>query len=170
MDSAISGVIDKKKVGGIYGHFFRDLPHDIKEKLSKKFRENKSLIEQEGNRNHVKEAEERLRKEAERKRRGEDEHVDTFQPVTGMSKMRKAMEDKKGYADPDVGTQTEAEMMEELYISARKKLKEPPYDCNASGVQLFFTEVLRLFGSASMHVFISREWCVESWEECTRCF
>ena len=35
MDSAISGVIDKKKVGGIYGHFFRDLPHDIKEKLSK---------------------------------------------------------------------------------------------------------------------------------------
>ena len=68
----------------------------------------------------MKEAEERLRKEAERKRRGEDEHVDTFQPVTGMSKMRKAMEDKKGYADPDVGTQTEAEMMEELYISARK--------------------------------------------------
>ncbi len=120
MDSAISGVIDKKKVGGIYGHFFSDLPPEIKDKLNKKFRENKSLIEHEGNRNHVKEAAERARKEAERKMNGEAEQVDTFKPVTGMSKMRKAMEDKKGYADPDVGTQTEAEMMEELYISARK--------------------------------------------------
>ena len=121
MDSAISGVIDKKKVGGIYGHFFSDLPSEIKEKLSKKFRENKSLIEHEGNRNHVEEAAEKARKDAERKARGKTSPLSThFQPVTGMSKMRKAMEDKKGFADPDVGTQSEAEMMEELYISARK--------------------------------------------------
>ena len=121
LDGAISGVIDKKKVGGIYGHFFSDLPPDIKEKLGKKYRENKSLIEHEGNRNHIEEALEKARKEAERKARGEEEkEVDTFQPVTGMSKMRRAMEDKKGNADPDVGTQSEAEMMEELYISARR--------------------------------------------------
>lgn len=116
LDASISGVIDKKKVGGIYGHFYSDLPTDIKEKLSKKYRENKTMIEQEGNRNYVKEAEEKKKKEKEGKKKEED----SFQPVTGMSMMRKKMEASKAYADPDVGTQSEAEMMEELYISARK--------------------------------------------------
>ena len=114
LDASISGVIDKKKVGGIYGHFFGDLPSDIKEKLSKKYRENKTMIEQEGNRNYVKEAEEKKKKGKDKK------EEDSFQPKTGMSMMRKKMEASKAYADPDVGTQSEAEMMEELYISARK--------------------------------------------------
>jgi stress-induced morphogen len=117
LDASISGVIDKKKVGGIYGHFFADLPHDIKEKLSKKYRENKTMIEHEGNHNYVEEAAQKKKDEASGKKKKEE---DTFQPVTGMSKMRRAMEASKAYADPDVGTQSEAEMMEELYISARR--------------------------------------------------
>ena len=75
------------------------------------------MIEHEGNHNYVEEEAQKKKDEASGKKKKEE---DTFQPVTGMSKMRRAMEASKAYADPDVGTQSEAEMMEELYISARR--------------------------------------------------
>ena len=112
LDASVSGIKFGKKVGGIYGHFFSDLPATIKELLMKKFKDNKMLIQHEGNHNYVKEALENKGKKPKKK----DENV----PVTHMSKMRDKMMAAVGQADPDVGTMTEADMMEEVYIGARK--------------------------------------------------
>jgi hypothetical protein len=112
LDSSITGISYGKKVGGIYGHFFSDLPQSIKEMVMKKYKENKTLIQNEGNHNYVEEA---LKNKGKKKKK-KDENV----PVTGMSKLRDKMLSQIGQADPDVGTQTEAEMMEEVYIGARK--------------------------------------------------
>jgi len=112
LDASVSGIKFGKKVGGIYGHFFSDLPATIKELLMKKYKDNKLLIQHEGNHNYVKEALENKGKPKKKK----DENV----PVTGMSKMRDKMLQAVGQADPDVGTLTEADMMEAVYIGARK--------------------------------------------------
>ena len=111
LDSSISGLDFGKKVGGIYGHFFSDVPVTIKDMIVKKYKENKTLIQMEGNKNYAEEA-----KKGKKKKKKED----SFKPVTGMSKLRDKMLSTIGQADPDVGTQTEAEMMEEVYIGARK--------------------------------------------------
>ena len=57
LDSSISGISYGKKVGGIYGHFFSDLPVSIKGMLVKKYKENKLLIQTEGNHNYAEEEE-----------------------------------------------------------------------------------------------------------------
>jgi hypothetical protein len=110
LDASVSGITFGKKVGGIYGHFFSDLPSSIKEMLIKKYKENKMLIQHEGNKNYIEEGKKK------KKIKKKDENV----PVTGMSKLRDKMLSQIGQADPDVGTQTEADMMEEVYVGARK--------------------------------------------------
>ena len=112
LDSSISGIKFGKKVGGIYGHFFSDLPSHIKELLMKKYKDQKLLIQHEGNHNYALEAEQGNK--SKKKKKAENT------PVTGMSKMREKMLAQIGQADPDVGSQTEAEMMEEVYIGARR--------------------------------------------------
>ena len=111
LDSSISGISYGKKKGGIYGHFFSDLPESIKSMLILKYQQNKLLIQTEGNHNYIEEAKKNKGKKPQKK----EENV----PVTGMSKLRDKMMAAVGQADPDVGTQSESEMMEQVYMGAR---------------------------------------------------
>lgn len=61
-----------------------------------------------------------LKPKKKKKAKKVDGADEDFKPVTGMSKMLEKAEKMKGWADPDVGVDTEQQMTEELYISARK--------------------------------------------------
>ena len=106
IDPIASGV-KYKRTGGVYGHFFSDLPKVVREMIMTKFVENKKLIQKEGNRH----PEEKSKKKKKK---------DTFQPKTGMSMLRAKLASQLDMADYDKGTNSEAEMMEEVYIAARK--------------------------------------------------
>lgn len=106
VDPVASGV-KYKRTGGVYGHFFADLPKEVKSMIMEKFVENKKLIQREGNKHH----------EKQKKRKKKE---DTFVPKTGMSMLRAKLASQLDMAEYDAGTRTEVEMMEEVYIAARK--------------------------------------------------
>ena len=127
LDSSISG-IKYKRSGGVYGHFFNDLPPLVKDLILENHKRNKVLIQQEGCK----------KQEKENKKKKE---IDSFQPRTTMSMLRKKVNDAINLAEYDKGTSTEEEMMEEVLIHAKlieqnvircqriwriQQLREPP--------------------------------------------
>lgn len=94
-----------KKKGGVYGHFFTDLTPAMRDLVLDRVKFNKHKIQMEG----FKVPEEKKKKKKK----------DTFQPVTGMSKLRDKL-NAQITADYDKGTATEEEMIEEVYVSAKE--------------------------------------------------
>lgn len=87
VDPKIAGISFGKKTGGIYGHFFKDLSPAIKEMVMERYAANKHLIQREG--------------VAQKKAEGAKKNVDSFQPKTTMSQLRKKMELAVSQSDPD---------------------------------------------------------------------
>lgn len=109
MDPEVSG-LRYRKTGGVYGHFFKDLSPLVKDMLLERYTANKVMIQQEGNR-----PVNRKKEEAEKKKK-----VDTFQPKTTMSMLRKKIENNSNLPEYDKGTNSESEMMDELVLSAKR--------------------------------------------------
>ena len=107
VDPIVSGA-KYRRTGGVYGHFFSDLPREVKQMIMEKFVENKKLIQREGNR--------KVDPEGKKKKKKKD----TFQPKTGMSMLRAKIASQLVMAEYDAGTGSEAEMVEEVYIAASK--------------------------------------------------
>ena len=139
------GLVQRKKpkLGGVYGHFFHELPPAVREMIMERVTHNKRRIQKES----VLSPEEiaRLKRKALRREMkdgemdftmdsdvfdaavsaahaaasGKDVHRDSFQPLTNLAKLRAkaATAAGPGY---DMGTHTEHEMIEELYIAAQK--------------------------------------------------
>ena len=107
MDPEVSG-LRYKKTGGIYGHFFKDLSPLVKDMLLERYTSNKIMIQQESN------------KPVNRKEENKKKKVDTFQPKTTMSMLRKKIEDNSNFPEYDKGTNSESEMMDELFLSAKR--------------------------------------------------
>lgn len=95
-----------KKKGGVYGHFFTDLTPTMRNMVLDRVKHNKHMIQMEG----FKPPEDKKKKKKK---------VDTFQPVTGMSKLRDKL-NAQITADYDKGTATEEDMIEEVYVSAKE--------------------------------------------------
>jgi len=95
-----------KKKGGVYGHFFTDLTPAMRDMVLDRVKFNKHKIQMEG----YKVPEDKKKKKKK---------VDSFQPVTGMSKLRDKL-NAQITADYDKGTATEEEMIEEVYVSAKE--------------------------------------------------
>ena len=106
LDSTILHNTFHKKIGGAYSHFFKDLSPAVKEMVMKQYTFNKNLIQKEGSRI----------KGGKKKKPEQAQNV----PVTTGSLLRAKAEAEKTVADYDVGCDTEAEMLEEYIIRARK--------------------------------------------------
>ncbi len=108
LPSIVSGINFHKKVGGIYGHFFRDLPPSIKERVMEGFVAGKKLIQKEGFRKPEPPEDKKKKK------------VDTFKPKTTISQLRKKVHDAESMAPYDKGTESPEQMLEEVMIHAKK--------------------------------------------------
>jgi hypothetical protein len=134
LDSTVSGVKYKKQ-GGVYSHFFTDLPPKIKEMVMGTYIGNKVRIQKEGF--IVPEIKQTKKKK-----------VDTFQPKTGMSMLRAKLGDHKVESDYDVGSKTEEEMLEHVYITAKK-------------IERAAIRLQRIFRIFALPVVIRRQWRIE---------
>jgi stress-induced morphogen len=107
VDPSVSGVfVSAKKKGGVYGHFFQELPPAIKDLVMGRYILNKKLIQEEG-----------VKKKPVTK--AQAAMVDTFQPKTTMSMLRKKIEKAATEGEYDRGTNSEAEMIDEVFIYAK---------------------------------------------------
>jgi stress-induced morphogen len=104
LDSEILAITFRKKTGGVYGHFFKDLSPGVKDMVMQLYTTNKQLIQAEG-----------ARMKNVTKKRG-----NINQPITTMSIMKAKLEKSKHIADYDKGTNSESEMIEEYLIAAKK--------------------------------------------------
>jgi hypothetical protein len=107
LDSEVLANTFKKKTGGVYGHFFKDLSPGVKTMVMTRFTANKQLIQKEGARM------------TDMKRKRGDMTTDN-QPKTTMSILRAKAAASHHTADYDKGTTSEAEMIEEFLIAAQK--------------------------------------------------
>merc|ERR1711871_939714 len=96
---------DKKK-GGIYGHFFHDLPAVVKELVINRYVSNKRMIREKCVLNFS------SREQAKGKN-----HL--FQPKTTIAMLEKKMEKARNIAAYDKGTDHENDMVEEVFIFAK---------------------------------------------------
>ncbi len=118
LEAAVSGV-KYAKLGGIYGHFFNDLSPGIREMVMHKYRDNKHLIQAEGNVNVHEVAETKRRAKALAIELGTPA-VDTFQPHTNLSALRAKAVASTSLSEYDKGTSSEAAMMEEVNVSGKR--------------------------------------------------
>ena len=108
VDPLTSGItFGKKRTGGIFGHFFHDLSPVVKEMVMGRYIANKKMIQEYG----------ALKPKAARDAKSRKK--DNFQPKTSLSMLRKKIEKAAEQADYDRGTDSEAQMVEEVFIFAR---------------------------------------------------
>mmetsp|Transcript_26397 Transcript_26397/g.44579 ORF Transcript_26397/g.44579 Transcript_26397/m.44579 type:complete len:1231 (+) Transcript_26397:142-3834(+) len=105
MDSNILHNTFRKRIGGAYSHFFKDLSPAIKEMVMKQYTMNKHMIQKEGT---VRVKEKKKRKDS------------NAPPATNAEIMRQKADAVKSSSDYDVGCDTEAEMLEEFIIRSKK--------------------------------------------------
>ena len=107
VDPSVSGVyVSAKKKGGVYGHFFHSLSPTIKELIMGRYILNKKLIQEEG-----------VKKKPVSK--AQAAAIDTFQPKTSISMLRKKIEKAANEGEYDKGTNSESEMIDEVFIYAK---------------------------------------------------
>eukprot|EP00602_Paraphysomonas_sp_CaronLab_P003915 CAMPEP_0185039458 /NCGR_PEP_ID=MMETSP1103-20130426/36337_1 /TAXON_ID=36769 /ORGANISM="Paraphysomonas bandaiensis, Strain Caron Lab Isolate" /LENGTH=1261 /DNA_ID=CAMNT_0027578349 /DNA_START=138 /DNA_END=3923 /DNA_ORIENTATION=- len=107
LDSEVLAKQFRKKTGGVYGHFFKDLTPSVRDMVMQQFVENKKMIQKEG-----------ARMKGMGKRRVNIS--DMCQPKTTMSIMRAKLKASMNTADYDKGTNSEEEMLEEFLIAAKR--------------------------------------------------
>ena len=90
------------KGGGIYGHFFDDLPPNVKALAMESYVHNKQLIRNEG---------------YQQPASARSSTSKSFYPKTTMSALRAKAESEVIHSEYDKGTHTEMEMLEEVYIA-----------------------------------------------------
>lgn len=108
IDPKLSGV-KYRKYGGVYGHFFKDLQPEIRGMILGKFKENKILIQREGNLNHnLLDDEEGENKNKGRKKKSQRNGLKSSSSLMHV------------LAEYDKGTSNETEMVEEIVIAYKK--------------------------------------------------
>ena len=106
LDSNVLHNTFRKRIGGAYGHFFKDLSPGVKEMVMRQFEMNKQLIQKEGAR----------MKESKLRRGNTNSNI----PMTTGTLLRAKADAAKNAASYDVGCSSEAEMFEEYVIHAKR--------------------------------------------------
>eukprot|EP00981_Chlorochromonas_danica_P012053 scaffold4399_cov175-Ochromonas_danica.AAC.3 len=121
LDPTVSGVT-YSKLGGIYGHFFRDLSEDVRALVLERYQHNKQLIRLEGHATTpVAATATTTTTPALPPSMTQTQPRPSFQPKTNLSRLRTRIQaEKEGLAEPDRGTMTPSEMREEVIISNKR--------------------------------------------------